>query len=252
MSKEIDQLKSTIDQTLKQLHHEISFASKVIGVQTNDFNNNLQTSIVAINTALLELNNVVLLAKQQNTIMTDEFATFSLLPDKITNNIRYIVPQIAAAVEKIHQPQIKEVKEQFTALQLQLTQEIANYQHRFEESTNKCLTKMSTSIEKVSITAEEKLTQFANQLTSNAAQLAHDAAMATKSNTSRFFKNLTLILLFSALISGITSYLINDIVPKSIYRTYEIKSASDLSIHNSTVRILEATVLPAKTPKKSE
>lgn len=193
-------IEDQLQQSLKKLHYEIDFVTKSLDIKSQNFNATLQSSTLAFELLLTKFENLVEQNKEHQTIITNELTTFTLLPEKITNNMVNIVPQIASRVETIHQPHITEVKEQFLSLQQQIAKEITNYHSKLAEITNKCL---------------------------------EDSIIISTRSSRKFVTLLAIMVVFSALVSGITSYFVTIGFPRYV----EIKGVNDLSVYDSRVEV---------------
>jgi len=90
----------------------------------------------------------------------------------------------------------------------------------------------------MTITIEQKLTQFSNRLATEA-----DAVSSQKN--MRFLKNLAFIILFSGLVSAFTGYLAATEFPRYV----RVEAPNNLSIIDSKVQVIEAKSLNTKEPK---
>jgi hypothetical protein len=230
-----------IEQAFKALHHEIDFASKTLNVKSSDFGNTLHSAISSLKLSLSKLENITKQLNDQNTAAISELTTFTLLPEKITHSVNNIVPQIACEVEKIHSNSILEIQDRFISLHNQLTNDINDYKGKLEHLSDQSLNNLSTAIEKFSITIEQKLTQFSNQLTEEV-----DAVLSQKS--MRFLKNLAFIVLFSGLVSAFTSYLVATQFPRYV----RVDAPNNLSIIDSKVQVWEAKSPNTKEPQTNK
>jgi hypothetical protein len=230
-----------IEQAFKALHHEIDFASKTLNVKSSDFGDTLHSAISSLKLSLSKLENITKQLNDQNTAAISELTTFTLLPEKITHSVNNIVPQIACEVEKIHSNSILEIQDRFISLHNQLTNDINDYKGKLEHLSDQSLNNLSTAIEKFSITIEQKLTQFSNQLTEEV-----DAVLSQKS--MRFLKNLAFIVLFSGLVSAFTSYLVATQFPRYV----RVDAPNNLSIIDSKVQVWEAKSPNTKEPQTNK
>lgn len=227
-----------IEHAFKALHHEIDFASKTLNVKSSDFADTLHNIVLSLKLSVEELENINKQLNDQNVAMISELTTFTLLPEKITHSVNNIVPQIACEVEKIHSNSILEIQDRFISLHNQLTNDINDYKGKLEHLSDQSLNNLSAAIEKFSITIEQKLTQFSNQLTEEV-----DAVLSQKS--MRFLKNLAFIVLFSGLVSAFTSYLVATQFPRYV----RVDAPNNLSIIDSKVQVWEAKSLDTQEPK---
>ena len=218
-----------IEHAFKALHHEIDFASKMLNVKSGDFADTLHDAISSLKLSVRELEDINKQINDKNTSMISELTTFTLLPEKITHSIQNVVPQIACEVEKIHSNSILEIQDRFISLHSQLTNDINAYKGKLEHLSDQSLNNLSSAIEKFSITIEQKLTQFGNQLTA-------EADLVSSQKSIRFLKNLTFIVLFSGLVSASASYLVATQFPRYV----RVDSPNNLSIIDSRVQIWEA------------
>ena len=223
------------------MHHEIDFASKTLNVKSSDFGDTLHSAISSLKLSLSKLENITKQLNDQNTAAISELTTFTLLPEKITHSVNNIVPQIACEVEKIHSNSILEIQDRFISLHNQLTNDINDYKSKLEHLSDQSLNNLSTAIEKFSITIEQKLIQFSNQLTEEV-----DAVLSQKS--MRFLKNLAFIVLFSGVVSAFTSYLVATQFPRYV----RVDAPNNLSIIDSKVQVWEAKLPNTKEPQANK
>lgn len=193
-------IEDQLQQALKKLHYEIDFVTKSLDIKSQNFNATLESSILEFETLLKTLENLVEQNKEQQTRISNELTTFTLLPEKITSNIVNIVPQIASKVETIHQSHIIKIKEQFLSLQQEIAKEITNYHSKLAEITNKCL---------------------------------EDSIIISTRSRRKFVTLLAIMVVFSTLVSGITSYFVTIGFPRYV----EIKGVNDLSVYDSRVEV---------------
>lgn len=231
-------IEDKIEQAFKALHHEINFTSKVLNAQSGDFANTLHESISSLKLSLKELENINKQLNDQNTAMISELTTFALLPEKITHSIQNIIPQIGAEVEKIHSKRILEIQDRFISIHNKLTKDINSYEAKLERLSDQSLNNLSATIEKFSITIEQKLTQFSNRL-------AVEADAVSSQKNMRFLKNLAFIILFAGLVSAFTSYLVATEFPRYV----RVEAPNNLSIIDSKVQVLDAKSLNIKQPQ---
>lgn len=212
--------------SLQQINHELGFNIRAISSVAERFVEQLskaQSDIQAILTAMQETVN-----KHEKAVgqITTEVRILCMLPDKIQSRLDSIVPQIASEVKQIHQPRILEITDQFTSLSNKLTEDIANYENQLERVSNNCTEQLSSTTKRFSVTLEEKLNQFTDKLTTS-------SGLATTANSKTLLKNLAFVIIFSALVSGITSYVVTTKFPRFV----AITGANNLSIHDSRVEV---------------
>lgn len=215
-----------IEQALSKLHSEIDFASKMLNVKSDDYGNTLNSHITSFKSLLAKLEETLKQNKKQSEMIINEIAMLTLLPEKITSNISQIGPQIASAIEQMHQPRILEITNQFTSLCNKLTEDIANYENQLEKLTDNCTEQLSSTTQKFSANLEEKLNHFTDKLTTS-------SGLATTANSKTLLKNLAFVVIFSAAVSGITSYVVTTKFPRFV----AITGANNLSIHDSRVEV---------------
>ena len=228
-----------IEQSLKKLHNEIDFASKILNVKSDEYGDTLNSCISSFKSLLEKLEDVLEQSKSQKQMIIDEIAILTLLPEKITNNIKQIIPQIASEIEQIHQPHVLEIKEQFTILHNNLTTDIMSYKNQLDGMASSCTEQLNSAAETFSTTLEQKLNQFTDKLTKS-------AGLASAQNSKMLIKNLAFVVIFSAVISGITSYVVTTKFPRFV----RITGANNLSVHDSKVEVWNSKKeLEVKEPK---
>jgi hypothetical protein len=215
-----------IEQAFTKLHHEINFASKVLNLNSSNFGNSLNESISSLKHSLTEMENLNKQINEQNTIMVNELTTFALLPEKITKNINAIIPKIANEVEKIHASSVLEVKDQFSSLHNQLNEGVVDYESKLKDLTNQIISNLSSATQRFNSSIEQKFTQFTNHL-------AKEADAVSERKNFRLLKYLCFVIGFSALISGITSYIVTTQFPRFV----TVTGAQSLSITDSKVQV---------------
>ena len=166
--------------------------------------------------------------------MNDESRLLCLIPQKMQDGIDTIVPQIASEVGKIHHSKIEEITTRFDTLQDKLTQDFDKYWQNLTTATKQCIEQLTDTGNNMTITIEQKLTQFSNRL----------AAVSSQKNM-RFLKNLAFIILFSGLVSAFTSYLVATEFPRYV----RVEAPNNLSVIDSKVQVIEAKSLNTKEPK---
>ena len=100
------------------------------------------------------------------------------------------------------------------------------YQQKLDEIANKCTEQLSTTTESFGVTIEQKLNQFSDKLIKS-------AGIASTQNSKILFKTLAFVVVFSAVVSGVTSYVVTTKFPRSV----TITGANNLSVTNSSVDI---------------
>ena len=204
-------LKDTATKLLEKLHHEVDLASKIFSTTTSEFNNSIQESVIELTTLFNNFTKIVDKIEEQNLAMTHEFRTFALLPEKIATSIAHLAPQIAAQVETIHEPRMVKITDDLMLFKKQLTDDVSNSQNRLEVAANKFM---------------------------------QDVDILSKQKNILFFKNLAFVVLFSAVVSSVTSYTVATHFPRYV----EIKGINNLSVYDSKVEVWGAKTIDAKKP----
>lgn len=193
-----------LDALLEKLHAEIDFAAKSLDINKQDFTNILNGSLATLNNLLIKFENILQQASDQHEKQTKDLATFTILPEKIASNIAAVVPQLASALENIHTPHVIGTKNQFSSIQQNLATEITNYHSKLTEITNNCLDK---------------------------------AVIISTKSRKKFFTSLAVMVIFSAIVSSITSYFVTNKFPRYV----AIQGVNDLTIHDSRVVVHDST-----------
>jgi hypothetical protein len=247
INKESENIKTTIEEShnpslefvdtnQEEAQDELAFSTRAMRVASDDFIQNLTDASSNIQGVVDDLSKA---AKEQEQIISKintESRTLYILPNKIQEQINAIAPKIAQEVEIIYDTKSKAINNQFATLQNKLTKEFGDYQQKLTTTTNECVEQLTSAGKEFGAAMEQKLSQFANKLT-------HDAKAISERGNSGFVKNLLFVILFSAAISGITSYLVATQFPRYV----EVKGAHDLNIYRSKIN-----VLGAKTPDTKE
>ena len=210
----------------QQIKDELGFNIHTISSVVEDFVEQLGKAQSNIQTILTAMQGTVNKHEEAVGQITSEVRILCMIPDKVQNRLDSIVPQIALEVEQIHQPRVLEITEQFTSLHNDLTKNIANYENQLERVANNCTEQLSSTTQKFSADLEEKLNHFTNKFTNS-------SGLASTRNSKILFKNLAFVVMFSAVVSGITSYVVTTKFPRFV----AITGANNLSIHNSKVEV---------------
>lgn len=179
------------------------------------------------------------LVKTTNEINA-ESRILSMIPEKMQSRINEIAPQIASEVEKIHSEKVEAINKQFEKLQEIIEISITNHQQNLLKMTDDCLDKMSSSTEQFAANLEQEFKQFASQL-------VRDAEAMSFNNRTKLFKGLALIVMFSGMVSSITSYVVTNKFPRFVW----LEAMNDVTIHNSKVDVY-SKISPSVGQKKNE
>ena len=217
---------SELDVILERLHRETDFASKSFENKTIEFNRSLNDTIVNLRTLLTELTYIAEQNKKQNEAFTEQLKTYFLLPEKIQQRISAIVPEIAQQVANIYNSKSQKIEQQHELLLNKLSQATDCFEQKITDTTSKSLSKLLDATNQCSATIEANLNRYSTQL-------MQDATTATTNNRSKFFNNLAIMVVFAAIVSALTSYVVASQFPRYI----EINRANDLSIYDSKVQV---------------
>lgn len=209
--------------TLQQLADELSYNVRTINGVSDGFVKQFskaQTGIQDILNAMQETT-----SKQEEAVaqMITELRILYMIPDKVQNFLDSIAPKIASEVDIIYNSSLNEANQKIELLQEKLNNEFNNYQQKLDEAIFKSIERLASATENFEVTIEQKLTLFTNKLIKS-------SELASTQNNKKLFKNLALVILFSAIVSGITSYVVTTRFPRFV----TITGANNLSVHNNS------------------
>ena len=101
-----------------------------------------------------------------------------------------------------------------------------NYKNQLDGMASGCTEQLTNATENFSTTLQQKLNQFTDKLTKS-------AGLASAQNSKMLIKNLAFVVILSAVISGITSYVVTTKFPRFV----RITGANNLSVHDSKVEV---------------
>jgi hypothetical protein len=209
--------------TLQQLVDELSYNVRTINGVSDGFVKQFskaQTGIQDILNAMQETT-----SKQEEAVaqMITELRILYMIPDKVQSCLDSIAPKIASEVDIIYNSSLNDANQKIELLQEKLNNEFGNYQQKLDEVIHKGVEQLASATENFEVTIEQKLALFTNKLIKS-------SELASTQNNKKLFKNLTLVVLFSAIVSGITSYVVTTRFPRFV----TITGANNLSVHNNS------------------
>ena len=228
----------TVQEEIQQINDNLSFNTRSLSSVSERVIENLSASQVTIQKILEAMETSLNRQEQIVSKMNDESRLLCLIPQKMQDRIDTIAPQIASEVGRIHHSKIEEITTGFDTLQDKLTKDFDKYRQNLTTTTKQCIEQLTDTGNNMTITIEQKLTQFSNRLATEA-----DAVSSQKN--MRFLKNSVFIILFSGLVSAFTSYLVATEFPRYV----RVEAPNNLSIIDSKVQVIEAKSLNTKEPK---
>jgi DNA-directed RNA polymerase subunit F len=158
--------KNRID-VLDKFHSEVDFATKAFETRTSEFGKTFNESMSVAQNTLKEIETYATQNKVHSDSLINELKTFTLLPEKIATNIKEIVPQIAAEVEKIHEAKIQETIEKLKQIQEEATSSNSTHQQILQKNTEDILTKFTGLAEQLTTGLKGNLEQILKQFAIN-------------------------------------------------------------------------------------
>lgn len=202
-----------ITSELSSLKKEINYANKALDTKVNEAGNKLSEGVNKLGSHISELGAILSEHDNKTKNFIKELETFTLLPEKLSDRIRATVPDIGAEVASIVIRSIDSVGEQFTKLMDKLDSSVQEYQGKLEAST----------------------TQQQVRLSAITSQITEQVFEHHQSRSKKFIISLSIMILFSAGISSVTSYLVTTKYPRYV----EITGARDITIQDSRVNTFQ-------------
>jgi t-SNARE complex subunit (syntaxin) len=214
---------------------ELSFNTRAMGYASDEFTKSLAKANTSIQKILSDFEQCVIKQEQNVDKINTESRVLCLIPEKIEERLNKIAPQIATEVEAVYNSKIIELNNRFETLHNKLNQDFEDCRQKLSATTDRCIDQLSNTTEKFTFDIDRKLIDFSQKLTQAVGAVSNQ-------KTIRFVKYLAFILLFSALVSGGTSYLVATQFPRYV----EVKGANDLIINDSKVKVWGAKLLDQK------
>jgi hypothetical protein len=169
-----------------------------------------------------------------NKISTESSILF-MLPEKIQNMVKAIAPQIAEEVENIHSSKLVEIISKLEQLQQNYQDDASKQQQVLRQASEESLKQLTSTTEQLTNNLISQFTEFADQL-------ASDAELVNSNNQTKYFKKLAVTILFSAIISSGTAYIVTNNFPRFV----KIDHSNEVSVHNGTINVFSNLVTDKK------
>ncbi|MFP3011438.1 MAG: viral A-type inclusion protein [Rickettsia sp.] len=186
------------DDAVNKLKNQLSFSTKALEKQQQELSKVLSSSAEQLNDAVKMFNRTIATQKNQYEILQNEVGVLTVLPEKTKEEIKQIVPIV------VH--------------------EINTAYHDKVQSMNDMLNNTISAHQEFKSSVDQKLEEYSKKLSASAAHVVEC------SNYS-FLKNMCLVVLFSAIVSGGTAYLVTTKFPR--YLT--VTGANNVTIQDCDV-----------------
>lgn len=189
------------DSAANKLKNQISFSTKALEQQQKEFGEILSSSAKQLNNAVKTFDRIITDQQKQYVILQNEVGVLTVLPEQLKKEIKNIIPDMAKHIDAVYQEKLQAL----------------NNAHNDTVAANKELTSV----------LDQKLDEYSKKLSDS-------ASYVTQCSNTSFLKNMCLVVLFSAIISGVTSYLVTTKFP----RHFNVTGASSVTIYDSNVHVL--------------
>ncbi len=218
-----------LEKAIKDLHHEVDFASNAFVGHANQ----TQSSLASTNTSMQEtLKTITVLLSafsEASTKIQDQIMTLALLPKKVQQVLEELVPNIAKEVEKIHSQRLETITTHIAGLEQALKDSVMQNQKAIEDTAKQSIRQMQEA-QLSSLESQEK------QLAEFAQSVKEEVEAVTSNHGSKFLRNLAITLILATIAGGITSWCVGKYFPAFI----QINKAGDIKVQHSAVKIWEA------------
>jgi small-conductance mechanosensitive channel len=189
------------DSAVNKLKNQISFSTKALEQQQKELSGILSSSAKQLNNAVKTFDRIITDQQKQYVILQNEVGVLTVLPEQLKKEIKNIIPDMAKHIDAVYQEKLQAL----------------NNAHNDTVAANKELTSV----------LDQKLDEYSKKLSDS-------ASYVTQCSNTSFLKNMCLVVLFSAIISGVTSYLVTTKFP----RHFNVTGASSVTIYDSNVHVL--------------
>lgn len=187
--------------TVNKLKNQISFTTKALEKQQQELSKILSSSADQLNDAVKTFDRTIAAQQNQYEMLQNEVGVLTILPEQLKKEISNILPNMAKHIDAVYQEKLQAL----------------NNAHNDTVSANRDLI----------CTLDKKLDEYSTKLSARAAHV-------TECSNISFLKSMCLVVLFSAIISGVTSYLVTTKFP----RHFNVTGASSVTIYDSNVHVL--------------
>lgn len=208
-AKIITEKEKHLNQTLNKLSEAFKQTMEQSTSDLNNTNSSFQESIKA--------------QAKQYEILKTEVGVLTLLPEKTKEAVTNIIPDIAKELDKTQREYTKSLHDSYSTIISGYAEEIQKYKTEMNQVSHG----VTTHITKHMSLVDQKLEKYSKKLSAS-------AAYVVECSNYSFLKNMCLVVLFSAIVSGGTAYLVTTKFPR--YLT--VTGANDVTIQDCNVSVL--------------
>jgi hypothetical protein len=207
----------TLEDAIKNIHAEIDFASRSFSSNSDNAAKGLNSTIDSLNVSLKSSEHNLEKYDNISKILDSQTNTLSLLPKKVEERLALLPNQLEKSIDS-HIPQI--------------ARELLDSQTKQNELIQKSFEK---SIESFEAKSSEIITKFSGDMDHYQSELVKITELSSRRRIQRLLTTLIIAGVFSALVSGISSYYINSKFPHSV----ELHDNGSVTVQNSQVLVVD-------------
>lgn len=207
----------TLEDAIKNIHAEIDFASRSFSANSDNAAKGLNSTIDSLNVSLKSSEHNLEKYDNISKILDSQTNTLSLLPKKVEERLALLPNQLEKSIDS-HIPQI--------------ARELLDSQTKQNELIQKSFEK---SIESFEAKSSEIITKFSGDMDHYQSELVKITELSSRRRIQRLLTTLIIAGVFSALVSGISSYYINSKFPHSV----ELHDNGSVTVQNSQVLVVD-------------
>lgn len=222
------------DSELTKLMQQMHFTAKLITEKEKHFNQTLNKLSEAfkqtVEQSTSDLNNTnssfqenIKEQEKQYEILKTEVGVLTLLPEKTKEAVINIIPDVAKELDKIQREYTKSLHDSYSTIISGYAKEIQKYKTEIDQVSHG----VTSHITKHMSSVDQKLDEYSQKLSAS-------AAYVVECSNYSFLKNMCLVVLFAAIVSGGTAYLVTTKFPR--YLT--VTDANNVTIQDCDVSVL--------------
>ncbi|WP_245969273.1 viral A-type inclusion protein [Candidatus Rickettsia colombianensi] len=183
----------------------------------------LSSSAGQLNDAVKTFDKTIAAKKNQYEILQNEVGVLTVLPEKTKEAITNIIPDVARELDKIQIEYTKSLHDSYNTIISGYAEELKKYKTEIEQVSNSITGHSTKHLSSV----DQKLDEYSKKLSASATHVI-------ECSNFNFLKNMCLVVLFLAIISGGTAYLVTTKFPR--YLT--VTGANNVTIQDCDVSVL--------------
>jgi len=224
-----DESLQLLQKAIKDLHHEVGFASNAFVGHANETQSSLASTNTSMQKTLETITSLLTSFSASSTKIQDQIMTLALLPKKVQQALEELVPNIGNEVEKIHSQRLETITTNIEGLGQALKDSVLQNQKTIEETAKESIRQMQEAVLSALESQKKQLAEFAQAV-------KEEVEAVTSNHGSKFLRNLAITLILATIAGGITSWCVGKYFPAFI----QINKAGDIKVQHSAVKIWEA------------